>query len=585
MKFEVKHAALIIFALVLLIRLPFLNQAVSGDDVYYLAAAEHAQIDPLHPNHVHYIFEGRDVDFRGYPHPPLNAWALAALIALFGTVREIPFHAAYIAFSLVAAFSMWSLAKRFSPHPLWATLLFIATPAFVINGNSFESDIPFLAFWLAGIAAFVSGRWLASSILLTAASLAAPQVVLAVPILAVYTWLNHRQSKLAWFVAAIPILATAGWQGFEFLSDGRFPAAVSAGYQQAYGYQKLAMKFRNAGALSVHALFLVFPLLLLLLPRPKTRDRIFLYAWAAIFFAGALALFFAGSARYLLPMAAPIALLVSQTTKPAWLKIGFACSLTLSLLLATANYQHWNQVRTFAQSVPQNKRTWVNAEWGLRHYLEQSGAQPVQEGHQIPPGDQVVTSELGYPIPYSHAGSVPVITTKQDITPSIPLRLIGLDSRSAYSTAAKGFLPFGISTGPVDRIRIETLIPKLPTHEYVNLALPDADDQIASGIYAAEGNPWRWMSKSGTLLLKTPETPTPLQVHLYIPDSSPTRTVTLVLDGIAVATQTFKSPGTYTMQTEPKIGSILTITADQSFSVPTDHRELSLILTAAGFQH
>jgi len=93
------------------------------------------------------------------------------------------------------------------------------------------------------------------------------------------------------------------------------------------------------------------------------------------------------------------------------------------------------------------------------------------------------------------------------------------------------------------------------------------------------------MSKSGTLLLKTPETPTPLQVHLYIPDSSPTRTVTLVLDGIAVATQTFKSPGTYTMQTEPKIGSILTITADQSFSVPTDHRELSLILTAAGFQH
>ena len=69
----------------------------------------HAQIDPAHPNHVHYIFEGRDVDFRGYPHPPLNAWCLAALIAIFGGVREVPFHAAYIVFSLLAAFAMWAL--------------------------------------------------------------------------------------------------------------------------------------------------------------------------------------------------------------------------------------------------------------------------------------------------------------------------------------------------------------------------------------------------------------------------------------------------------------------------------------------
>jgi hypothetical protein len=579
-----QHAALIIFALILLIRLPFLNQAVSGDDVYYLAAAEHAQVDPAHPNHVHYIFEGRDVDFRGYPHPPLNAWSLAALIALFGAVREIPFHAAYIAFSLISAFAMWSLAKRFSPHPLWATLLFCATPAFVINGNSFESDVPFLAFWLAGIATFVSGRYLVSAVLLTLASLAAPQVVLAVPILAVYTWINHRRSKLAWFVTLIPVLATAGWQTFEFLTDGRFPAAVSASYQQAYGYQKLAMKLRNAGALSVHALFLVFPPLLLLLPRPKTRDRIFLYAWAGIFFAGAVALFFAGSARYLLPMSAPVALLVSQTAKPIWLKLGFACSLTLSLLMATANYQHWNQVRTFARSVPQNKRTWVNAEWGLRHYLEQAGALPVQEGHQIPPGDQVVSSELGFPIPYAHAGSVPAVTTQQDITPVIPLRLIGLDTHSAYSTAAKGFLPFGISTGPVDRLKIETLVPKLPTHEFVNFALQDADDQIASGIYGPEGNPWRWMSKSGTLLLKTPAAPTPIQVHLYIPDSSPVRTVTLTLDGAPVITQTFPGPGTYTIETSPQSGSVLTITADKSFSVPSDHRELGIILSGAGFQ-
>ena len=136
----------IIVAVVLLIRLPFLNQAIQGDDVYYLAGAEHAQIDPLHPKDVRYVFLGDPVDLRGFPHPPFNDWFLGLLLAIAGDVREVPFHAAYILFSLIAALAMWSLARRFSPHPLWATLLFLAVPAFVINGNSFESDLPFLAF-------------------------------------------------------------------------------------------------------------------------------------------------------------------------------------------------------------------------------------------------------------------------------------------------------------------------------------------------------------------------------------------------------------------------------------------------------
>src|SRR6185436_4981091 len=51
--------------------------------------------------------------------------------------------------------------------------------------------------------------------------------------------------------------------------------------------------------------------------------REFLAAWAAIFFAGALLIFFAGSARYLLPIAAPVAILVARTAAPRWLIAGF----------------------------------------------------------------------------------------------------------------------------------------------------------------------------------------------------------------------------------------------------------------------
>src|SRR3954452_10629311 len=146
-----------LLALVLLIRLPFLNQAIQGDDHIYITEAQHALIDPLHPSDVKYVFLGDEVDLRGHSHPPGNAWPLAGLLLIFGDVKEVPFHAAYLVFSLIAVAAMWSLATRFSPHPVWATLLFIAVPAFVVNGTSLESDLPFLASFLCAIAFSVAG--------------------------------------------------------------------------------------------------------------------------------------------------------------------------------------------------------------------------------------------------------------------------------------------------------------------------------------------------------------------------------------------------------------------------------------------
>jgi len=159
-----RKSLLLLLGLVLLIRLPFLNQAIQGDDHIYLTEAQHALVDPWHPNDVKYVFLGGEVDLRGHSHPPGNAWPLAALILLFGDVKEIPFHAAYIVFSMIAAWAMWSLACRFSERPVWATLLFIAVPAFVVNGASLEADLPFLAFWMASMALFLSGRLLLAAL-------------------------------------------------------------------------------------------------------------------------------------------------------------------------------------------------------------------------------------------------------------------------------------------------------------------------------------------------------------------------------------------------------------------------------------
>ena len=581
----------LVLAVVLLIRLPFLNQAIQGDDVYYLAGAEHAQIDPLHPNDVRYVFLGDPVDLRGHPHPPFNAWFLGLLLAAVGDIREVPFHAAYILFSVIAALAMWSLAKRFSPNPLWATLLFLAVPAFVINGNSLESDLPLLAFWMAAVACFIAGKWIPSAIAMVLASFSGYQAVFLTPILAAYVWLYRRKDRTAWALTLVPPAAILGWQLFERFSSGALPATVLSGYMSSYGLQAFANKLRNATALTVHACFLVFPALLpgavLLSWKRRDREAVFLAAWIALFFAGALAVFYAGSARYLLPMAAPVALLVSRM-HPKWLAAGFAAQMALSLALATVNYQHWDGYRRFARQIrPETAghRVYIDGEWGLRYYLEADGGLPLERGQVLRPGDIVVSSLLAYPVQISAPVS-PI--AEKAIRASLPLQLIGLHARSGYSTATKGFLPFDVSAGPIDIVGAGIVLERRPALAYLPMNAPEASSQIISGLYDLESGAWRWMAGSAVVLLKSPSQPLPVEAAFTIPGPAPARRVQLLLNGREIASQTYSGPGSYTLKSPPQTPSgptaTVTLTADRTFSVPGDHRELGIIISAIGFR-
>jgi hypothetical protein len=645
--------ALVVFAL----RLPFLNQAVQGDDILYLTEAEHGQIEPLHPKHTEYVFMGRDIDMRGQSHPPLDAWFLALLIAANKDVSEIPFHSAYILFSLIAAFSALALARRFSPHPLLATLLFIATPAFVINGTSLESDVPFVALWLLATALYIfavdrssKALLLVSSFAMALAALTAYQSILLVPILLVYCLQWGRKWRLARAAAFTPLAILIAWNIFERLSTGALPAGVLANYLTTYGFQALAQKFKSAVALTGHLAWLVFPSLwipsLLAITRKTERGagrsspglavraapfalltipfavgaafhdlnplfwgsiavgagiliqcaqrwRDFLAQWVLIFFAGALAIFFAGSARYLLPIALPIAILATERARarPRLLQISLACELALSLTLAVVNYQHWDGYRQFArslQSEAQSKRVWINGEWGLRYYLESEGGLPLRQGQAIHPGEIVASSKLGYPIAFTAGGGVLAPIAERTITSAIPLRLVALQGRSAYSTTMLGLRPFDISLAPMDELSAELMIERKPTLTDLPMNAPQAEQQIVSGVYQLENGQWRWMSQTATILLKPPAQSTPVTVHFTIPGASPARQVTITLNDRTVASQNYSAPGTYALSSPPMKpdgdSAQLTITVDKSFSAPGDSRELGIILTEIGFQ-
>ncbi|MCS6951906.1 MAG: glycosyltransferase family 39 protein [Bryobacterales bacterium] len=632
---------LVVVGAVLLLRLPFLDHPIQGDDIYYLAGAQHAQIEPLHPNHARYVFQGEVVAMQGHPHPPLNAWFLGALLALLGDIREVPFHAAYISFSLIAALATLSLARRFTRRPILATLLFLATPAFVVNGTSLEADVPFVSLWLASTALFVSaveessrGKLVAAGGALFLAALTAYQSALLVPVLATYVWLRRRTYWAAWGTLAVIPATLVGWQLWERFSTGEMPLAVLGGYFQTYGLQRLHNKLHNALALAVHAAWLVFPGLARAAfrgPRwwiaaglgagaawfdphplfwgsfalgalvlawcagavrsPDWQTR-FLCAWVLLFFAGALVLFFAGAARYLLPIAAPVALLAVRRleNRPGWLAAGFSAQMGLSLALAWVNYQHWDGYRRFAQSLrkeTETHRVWINGEWGLRFYFEADGGLPLLRGQAVRPGEFVVTSDLAYPIEFTTGGGVLAPVLEKEIRPRLPLRLIGLGARSGYSSASLGLRPFDLSTAPVDRVRWLAVRERKPELSWLPMNAPEAPQQIVSGIYQLEDNRFRWMGERAVVLLKNPGRAAPLHVSLYVPEQAPGRRVSLSVDGVTVAEETYPAPGSYTLVSRPVSAAseqlTVVIAVDRTFSVPGDQRRLGLVLVAVGF--
>jgi hypothetical protein len=590
---------LLLMGLVLLIRIPFLNQAIQGDDHIYLTEAQHALIDPLHPSDVKYVFLGDEVDLRGHSHPPGNAWPLAGLLLLFGDIREIPFHAAYIVFSVIAVWAMWSLACRFSERPVWATLLFIAVPAFVVNGGSLEADLPFLAFWMASIALFLSGRMMLAACAMATAAMMAYQAVFLLPILfcavrlRLLLWdrppglsAGERQGQ-AWrpvLLLLTPLLVLMAWQIFTRLTTGTMPAGKLAEYFSTYAFQAIQHKLQNALMLFIHSWWIVFPALVPAAGVLAWRNRRdpgtrFLLAWIGIFFAGAVVIFFSGSARYLLPMAAPVAILASRLPVK-WVAPAFAAQIALALALAVVNYQHWAGYRDFAAALrapTAGHRVWVDNDWGLRYYLEADHALPARKGQHVRPGDIIVSSELGHNVEFT-APLSPLAAA--DIDSGIPLRLIGLDSHSGYSTVAEGYLPFGISAGPIDRVSARMVMERHPTLEYLTMDSPAAASQVVSGIFPSD----RWMSEAGMVVLKSPATPKKLRAEFYIPPNAPARRVTLLLDGREVASHTYPGPGPYTLTSADALqGSTVEVRVDRTFTAPPDQRALGMILIGVGF--
>jgi hypothetical protein len=332
----------------------------------------------------------------------------------------------------------------------------------------------------------------------------------------------------------------------------------------------------------------------------------FLAAWVILFFAAALAAFYAGAARYLLPLAAPLALLAARSAARPLLAAGVAIQLVFSLLLATAYYQYVLQYRDAAarlEPLAESRRLWFNADWGLRYYLEAIGGEAVLADRPLSPRAALVTSRLGGMAAVQALGQRREVLRTEIRSGAIPLTVVGVSSHSGNASAGFGLLPFDYGDHVLDEVVAEVVGVPEPTASYLTMASPEAEHHLLLGFHRLEQNQWRWIALHAMAVLRAPRSAasgsggaaapnseantTIFDLSFHIPETAPARTVTVQLDGKLLASQTYPGPGTYTLQAPAAVtpGQTVSveISADQAFRVAGDQRELGIIVTGLGF--
>jgi hypothetical protein len=223
----------------------------------------------------------------------------------------------------------------------------------------------------------------------------------------------------------------------------------------------------------------------------------------------------------------------------------------------------------------------------LRWYAEAQGALPIVRGQALRPGDLLIGSKLSTQVDYTTGGGQAVEQMRREIRPALPLRIIGLGSRSAYSSADFGLWPFDISTAPVDVVTLTLIVERKPELSWLPMNATGAETQIVSGLYSLEESKWRWTAQRAVVLVKPPAEAAPLVAEIYIPESAPGRTVVMSLNGAEVARKTFAGSDSYRLESGPVSAhgdsATVELSIDRDFSAPGDNRKLGFILTGVGF--
>ena len=224
-------AILVIAAAVFVLTVPFINQPFNQDDRDFVEFARASATDITKLKLENYTYGGKF--FRNFrnPHAPLLTTYLGIPLRMGAAESEALFHGMYLIFPLIGAFSMYYLARRFTGHPLFATLLLLFTPGFLVLSHTLMDNLPGLSLVLATVSVFIAGvdrddgRLLAAScILMILAAATAYQTLSLVPALIFYASATRPRSLRRYLPFAFLLIAGAIWLLSNYRLYGRLPA-------------------------------------------------------------------------------------------------------------------------------------------------------------------------------------------------------------------------------------------------------------------------------------------------------------------------------------------------------------------------
>jgi hypothetical protein len=247
----------------LAVLLPFIGKPFNIDDPLFVWVAQHIRLHPLDPY-------GFNVNWYSYEmplwaltkNPPLACYYLALVGSVFGWSEPV-LHAALLLPAVAAVVGAYRLAARLCKHPLWAALLALFTPVFLVSSTTVMCDVMMLAFWVWAVVFWMDGAerkrpgYLAVAVLfLTLAALTKYFGLCAIPLVAAWS-LGRKQPLKEWLAwLAIPGAILVAYQFVTRALYGRGLLADAGSYAAGIHQSSLvtALAF-TGGCLAIATFF------------------------------------------------------------------------------------------------------------------------------------------------------------------------------------------------------------------------------------------------------------------------------------------------------------------------------------------
>lgn len=286
----------VIVAAVLAVTLPFIGKPVHMDGIYFIDVARAKMEEPWRDSVPDYSFAGYHADRFRDTHPPLTAAYLAAVMSVTGGANEKVLHLSFIPFALLAGVAAYAVARRFVRGSLFATLLMVAAPGFVVMASDFMSDVPLMAFWLAAVAAYIYGVDRGSRGLLLGAAVffllslfTAYEALALIPLLLLYALLTRRLRLAGVLPLVAPLALFLVYLVVQWRVFGETPRMKTMASEDVFGLGVIRFFPKTSSVLLFLGGTIIFPVAVLAAFWPRRGQYgdyftlVLLFAFAPLF--------------------------------------------------------------------------------------------------------------------------------------------------------------------------------------------------------------------------------------------------------------------------------------------------------------